>query len=141
MFSQLLSSIDKFFRRIPGIGRAFMVLLLSIPLNVNAQSKAIETSGDILLFALPATALGSTLLKSESKGTWQFTKGFVLNQAVTISLKFATDKKGHLTRVTGLFLPVIPPPPFKVLHLYKGVTDGNTVFPLMPLPLLPNIVE
>ena len=57
------------------------------------QNKAIETTGDVLLFTLPATALTGSLIAKDYKGTWQFAKGFALNQAFTIGLKYATDKK------------------------------------------------
>lgn len=58
-----------------------------------AQNKVVESTGDVVLFALPASALTSTLVVGDYKGTWQFAKGFALNQAVTIGLKYATDKK------------------------------------------------
>ena len=60
--------------------------------RTNAQSKSIESAGDIILFALPATALTGSLIAKDYKGTWQFTKGAVLNQAVTIGLKYGLNK-------------------------------------------------
>jgi len=42
---------------------------------------------------MPATALTGSLIAGDYEGTWQFAKGFALNQAVTIGLKYATDKK------------------------------------------------
>lgn len=56
------------------------------------QNKNVETAGDVLLYAMPAVALGSTVIIGDGKGTWQFAKGFVLNQAVTIGLKYAINK-------------------------------------------------
>ncbi|MCF4101171.1 hypothetical protein L1I30_05805 [Gillisia sp. M10.2A] len=50
------------------------------------NNETIETSGDILLFAMPASALTTMLLLKDKKGTWQFTKGFNLNRAVTFGL-------------------------------------------------------
>ena len=74
--------------------RVVLVAVLSFhALNTRAQNKAIQTSGDVLLFALPATALAGSLLIGDTKGTWQFTKGALLNQAVTIGLKYAVDKE------------------------------------------------
>lgn len=61
--------------------------------SLSAQNKTIESTGDVLLFVLPATALGSSLIIGDTKGTWQFAKGFAVNQALTIGLKYATDKK------------------------------------------------
>mgnify|MGYP003635258066 FL=1 len=66
-------------------------LLLSTK-SSQAQSGAVETAGDVLLFALPATALTTSLTIKDYEGTWQFAKGALLNQAVTIGLKYATGK-------------------------------------------------
>ena len=57
-----------------------------------AQNRTIETAGDVLLFALPASALTTSLIIKDYEGTWQFAKGAMLNQAVTIGLKYATVK-------------------------------------------------
>lgn len=59
---------------------------------LKAQSAAVESIGDVFLFALPATALSSSLIIGDKKGTWQFTKGFLLNQALTIGLKESINK-------------------------------------------------
>lgn len=58
-----------------------------------AQNKTVESAGDFLLFALPATALTSTLIVGDYEGSWQFTKGAILNQAVTIGLKYGLNKQ------------------------------------------------
>jgi len=68
------------------------VLLISSHSSFS-QNKTLETSGDVLLFVMPAVALGSTIIKGDKKGTWQFTKGFVVNQALTIGLKVIIDKQ------------------------------------------------
>ena len=74
-----------------------IVLIISFLLtgsnNLLGQSKTIQSSGDVLLFALPASALTSSLILKDYKGTLQFAKGFAVNQAITIGLKYATDKK------------------------------------------------
>ncbi len=57
-----------------------------------AQDKIIETMGDVILFALPAAAVTNTLAVGDYKGTWQFAKGFLVNQALTIGLKQAINK-------------------------------------------------
>lgn len=57
-----------------------------------AQNRTIETAGDVLLFALPATALTTSLIIKDYDGTLQFAKGALLNQAVTMGLKYATGK-------------------------------------------------
>tara|TARA_R110002167_G_scaffold127760_4_gene309526 strand:+ start:17 stop:754 length:738 start_codon:yes stop_codon:yes gene_type:complete len=61
--------------------------------STKGQGNTVQTTGDILLFAMPAAALTSTLAVGDSQGTWQFAKGFTLNQALTIGLKHAIDKK------------------------------------------------
>lgn len=77
--------------------RAVHVVLVAVlsfnALNTRAQNKAIQTSGDVLLFALPATALAGSLLIGDNKGTWQFTKGALLNQALTIGIKYGVNKE------------------------------------------------
>jgi len=48
--------------------------------------------GDIALFALPVATFGATLIKGDTKGAWQFTKGFVLTEALTYGLKTTINK-------------------------------------------------
>ncbi|MBJ2174769.1 phosphatase PAP2 family protein [Aureibaculum sp. A20] len=61
--------------------------------NSISQSKTIQTSGDVLLFTMPAVAIGSTIFKKDYKGTWQFTKGAVLNFALSFGLKAIVVKE------------------------------------------------
>ena len=49
--------------------------------------------GDVILFALPAATLGTTFIIGDKKGTWQFTKGLLLTEAVTFGLKFGINKR------------------------------------------------
>lgn len=70
-----------------------LLLILLFSQIADAQSQAVETSGDILLFALPAATLGTTLIVGDDKGTIQFAKGLITNQVLTIGLKYLTDKK------------------------------------------------
>ena len=58
-----------------------------------SQKQTVKTSGDVLLFTLPAIAIGTTLIKGDTKGTWQFTKGFLLNGALTFGLKSIVAKE------------------------------------------------
>lgn len=58
-----------------------------------SQDDAIQTTGDILVFTMPAVAIGSTLINGDKKGSWQFTKGFLLNFAVTAGLKASISKE------------------------------------------------
>lgn len=71
------------------------LLVLFLIFNVQktqAQKSGIETAGDIGLITVPAAALTITLFKGDGQGTWQFTKGFLLNQAVTYGVKVGVNK-------------------------------------------------
>ena len=57
-----------------------------------AASDFVATSGDVLLGAIPAIAVGSIVYKHDCEGGWQFAKGFLANQAVTQGLKYAVHK-------------------------------------------------
>lgn len=61
-------------------------------INSYGQGNAVQTSGDVLLFAMPASALAGSLIEGDYQGTLQFAKGFAINQAVTIGLKYALNK-------------------------------------------------
>ncbi len=70
-----------------------VMLFLFVGLQRNySQSSTIEDAGDLFLIAVPAYALGTTLLKKDKKGAWQFAKSFLLNQAITFTLKQTIDK-------------------------------------------------
>lgn len=69
-----------------------MLLLAFSPAVLCGQDQTIERVGDVLLFAIPATALGSSLVIGDNEGTWQFTKGLLLNQALTLGLKEVINK-------------------------------------------------
>ena len=70
---------------------AFLFFLNSRQLS--AQNKAIERTGDIVLFALPATTLASTFIIGDTKGSWQFTKSLLLTEALTYGLKLSVNKQ------------------------------------------------
>jgi membrane-associated phospholipid phosphatase len=61
---------------------------------VKAQNKTITTSGDILQYALPAAALGSTFLwkDDQTKPTLQFAKAYGTSLALSFALKYAVLK-------------------------------------------------
>ena len=69
----------------------FFLLVFSNKLH--SQKTTLETLGDIVLFTLPAATLGTTFVVGDKKGSWQFAKGFLLNQAVTYGLKVGIDKQ------------------------------------------------
>ena len=57
------------------------------------EASDIENSGDAALFLLPASAGATTLLLKDYQGTWQFTKSFALNLAVTGAAKVLINKE------------------------------------------------
>lgn len=87
-----------------------LVFLFSCPSSVNAQlfgnrSPGVETTGDIILYTLPASALATSMILGDFKGTWQFTKGMLLNQALTYGIKVAINKDRPLDGDGGLAFP------------------------------------
>ena len=70
----------------------FLVFLYSFS-NISAQNNTIEDVGDVILFALPATTLATTFIIGDTKGSWQFTKGLLLTEAVTFGLKSVISKR------------------------------------------------
>lgn len=68
------------------------LLLLSVT-NSYSQNKTIETSGDVLLFTIPTATLATTFLLKDKKGTWQFTKGFLVTAGITTGLKYLVNKE------------------------------------------------
>jgi membrane-associated phospholipid phosphatase len=68
-------------------------IIISFCQTIFSQNKTLETSGDVLLFAMPIAALGSTIIVGDGQGTLQFSKGFLLNQTLTIGLKIIVKKQ------------------------------------------------
>ncbi len=64
-----------------------ILFVFSIPTKSIAQDDFLETSGDILLYALPATSLTANLVYKDGKGAWQFIKGAGTTIALTYGLK------------------------------------------------------
>ena len=58
-----------------------------------SQSSVPETVGDVILYALPAASLGTTLILGDKEGTWQFAKGLLLNEAITYGMKLTIRKE------------------------------------------------
>jgi membrane-associated phospholipid phosphatase len=52
----------------------------------------IQTIGDVILFSLPIATVGTSLLKGDENGTWQFTKGLLLAVGLTYGLKLSINK-------------------------------------------------
>lgn len=79
-----------------------LILILSFCLGFSSQAEAqlihsrnetIESTGDFILVALPSAAALTTVILKDKKGTWQFTKGFVTNLAITAALKYGINKR------------------------------------------------
>ena len=75
----------------------FVTSLFLNPFSSRAQliepnSEAIERTGDVLLYTLPASALVTTFILKDDKGTWQFATSFFTNAAVTVAVKYALNK-------------------------------------------------
>ncbi|WP_228237797.1 phosphatase PAP2 family protein [Allomuricauda sp. M10] len=61
---------------------------------LTSSQNAQKTAGDILLFTMPAMALGSTFIWQDGqKGTYQFSKTLTATLAVTYGLKLAINKE------------------------------------------------
>jgi len=48
--------------------------------------------GDAILIVLPIATLGTSLIRGDNEGSWQFIKGFILTEAVTYGLKLSVNK-------------------------------------------------
>ncbi|XRG97664.1 hypothetical protein V5739_04300 [Salinimicrobium sp. TIG7-5_MAKvit] len=109
---------------------------MSIPSNLQAQliepnSEAVETSCDVILLALPATAALTTVVMKDRKGFWQFTKGFATNLAVTAGLKYAINKRRPFNSGGRPFPRGIRQLLFRRPPLFTRGMVLNTVFPGM----------
>jgi membrane-associated phospholipid phosphatase len=57
-----------------------------------SQKETIQTTGDVILIALPVATLATTFIVKDGQGSWQFTKAFILTEAITYGLKIMIDK-------------------------------------------------
>lgn len=67
---------------------AVIVLMMTASVPVYARD-GIELAGDILLFAMPATAAGLTIGHSDGPGALQFGESLALTLGVTYGLKYS----------------------------------------------------
>jgi len=61
--------------------------------DTKPQIGAIQKIGDVILFALPAAAMGSSFIIGDEEGAWQFTKGLLLTGVITYGLKLGVNKQ------------------------------------------------
>lgn len=59
---------------------------------IEPKNPTVKTTGDVLLFTLPAMTFATTIILKDRKGAWQFTKSFFFNEAITFGLKVALNK-------------------------------------------------
>lgn len=57
-----------------------------------SQKETIQTTGDVILIALPVATLATTFIVDDGQGSWQFIKSFILTEAITYGLKITIDK-------------------------------------------------
>ncbi|WP_232228846.1 phosphatase PAP2 family protein [Salegentibacter sp. T436] len=60
------------------------------------EDSFIEKSGDASVILLPVSAFAISLILKDKTGSWQFTKGFLLNLAVTGAGKYLINKERPL---------------------------------------------
>ena len=66
-----------------------LIIVVMFQSNIALAKSSLTTSGDILQFAIPIAAFGTTFYKDDSEGKIEFTKSFLVNTAITHGLKFA----------------------------------------------------
>jgi membrane-associated phospholipid phosphatase len=70
-----------------------IVLTLCFTPGIDARaSDAVEKVGDVLVYVLPATAAGMTLIHKDGEGALQFGESAALTLGVTYSLKYIVDE-------------------------------------------------
>jgi membrane-associated phospholipid phosphatase len=69
-----------------------LVILLQYN-SLNSQNNLIETTGDVLISFLPASALTYTLIEKDKEGMLQFGKGYLLNDISTRLIKGLIKKE------------------------------------------------
>ena len=60
--------------------------------ETSPQNGTIQSIGDVIIIALPAATVGTSLIIGDNDGAWQFTKGILLNEVVTRAIKFSVNK-------------------------------------------------
>ena len=69
-----------------------LAICLIVGFQAKAQNNNLEKAGDVVLFALPAATLATSLIVGDTKGSWQFAKGLLLTEGVTYGLKLLVNK-------------------------------------------------
>jgi membrane-associated phospholipid phosphatase len=70
-----------------------IVLMLSFTPGIDARaSDAVEMAGDVLVYLLPTTAAGMTIIHKDGKGALQFGESAALTLGATYGLKYTVDE-------------------------------------------------
>jgi membrane-associated phospholipid phosphatase len=75
---------------------AHLILFLWIwatHIYASEHSSSWKISSDVLQFAIPATALGTTLVLKDFKGSQEFAKGFIATGTTTYGLKYLIHER------------------------------------------------
>ena len=70
---------------------SFLLLTITVLPVQSIASDAIETAGDILQIAIPATGYAATFYLDDKEGRSQFYKSFATNLGVTFALKYSIN--------------------------------------------------
>ena len=69
-----------------------LIFFMSFGFTAKAQDSRSAAIGDVIVFALPAATIATTLIIGDTQGTWQFAKGLILTEGITFGLKALVDK-------------------------------------------------
>ena len=69
-----------------------LIFFMSFGFTAKAQDSRSAAIGDVIVFALPAATIATTLIIGDTQGTWQFAKGLILTEGITFGLKALIDK-------------------------------------------------
>ena len=69
-----------------------MQLLAQDTSEITPKKSTVQTIGDVIIIAMPAATVGTSLLIGDTGGAWQFTKGILLNEVITRAVKYSVNK-------------------------------------------------
>ena len=101
-----------------------LLFIIVISTTAYSQSDAIQTSGDVLLFAMPASALTVVLLRAIIKAPYNLQKVLPLTKRSLLDLNMQRTKADPIIMGKGPSLLGIPQPLSKVLPLFKKDMGG-----------------
>jgi membrane-associated phospholipid phosphatase len=75
------------------VAPACLIFIITVCASIEARADAFASAGDILQYALPATAGGLTVVYRDWQGTLQFGESLALTEGVTYGLKYAVNER------------------------------------------------